>query len=677
MATKDPSGPRVAALVGPYLSGKTALLESILLATGAIGRKGSNKDGYAVCDGTPEAKARQMSTELNVASTQYLGERWTFIDCPGSIELIQEPSNALMVADTAVVVCESDVNRALTVAPILKFLDEAKIPHIVFINKMDTALSSIREMVGALQGLSARPLVLREVPIRDGDHVTGHVDLVSERAFKWTPGKPSVMIQVPDSLKADEQGARTGLLESLADFDDTLLENLLEDVIPSTEEIYRSLSRDLQQGLIVPVFFGSAEHDNGIRRLLKALRHESPEVAATARRHGIDPKGGTLAQVFKTVHAGHAGKLSYGRVWRGEVKDAMTLNDHRVSGLHHVLGAKTEKLDKAVAGDVVALGRMDGIDTGDALSETGKDPGAPWPEPRKPLFALSIHAEHRADEVKLSGALAKLVDEDPSLSYEPNPDTGELLLWGQGEMHLLIALDRLKNKYHLAVKSSRPQVPYKETIRKPTAQHARHKKQSGGHGEFGDVHLEIRPLPRGSGFQFANTVTGGAVPKQYFGAVEDGVEEYLARGPLGFKVVDISVTLTDGQYHTVDSSDMAFKKAAQQAMREGMPNCGPVLLEPIYKVNIALPNEFTSKIQRLVSGRRGQILGFDAKDGWAGWDEVTVQLPQSEMHDLIIELRSMTLGVGSFRWEFDHLQELSGKEADEVISRRKAALTQN
>ncbi len=677
MATKDPSGPRVAALVGPYLSGKTALLESILLATGAVGRKGSNKDGYAVGDSTPEAKARQMSTELNVASTQYLGERWTFIDCPGSIELIQEPSNALMVADTAVVVCESDVNRALTVAPILKFLDEAKIPHIVFINKMDTALSSIREMVGALQGLSARPLVLREVPIRDGDHVTGHVDLVSERAFKWAPGKPSVLIQVPDSLKADEQGARTGLLESLADFDDKLLENLLEDVIPSTDEIYKSLSKDLQHGLIVPVFFGSAEHDNGIRRLLKALRHESPEVAATAQRHGIDPKGGTLAQVFKTVHAGHAGKLSYGRVWRGEVKDAMTLNDHRVSGLHHVLGAKTEKLDKAVAGDVVALGRMDGIDTGDALSETGKDQGAPWPEPRKPLFSLSIHSEHRADEVKLSGALSKLVDEDPSLSYQPNPDTGELLLWGQGEMHLLIALDRLKNKYHLAVKSSRPQVPYKETIRKPTAQHARHKKQSGGHGEFGDVHLEIRPLPRGSGFQFANTVTGGAVPKQYFGAVEDGVEEYLARGPLGFKVVDISVTLTDGQYHTVDSSDMAFKKAAQQAMREGMPNCGPVLLEPIYKVDIALPNEFTSKIQRLVSGRRGQILGFNAKDGWTGWDEVTVQLPQSEMHDLIIELRSMTLGVGSFRWEFDHLQELSGKEADEVISRRKSALTQN
>ena len=677
MPNKDPSGPRTAALVGPYLCGKTALFESILLMTGAIGRKGSNKEGYAVGDGSPEAKARQMSTELSVATTQYLGETWTFIDCPGSIELIQESINALMVVDAAVVVCEPDVHRALTVAPMLRFLDERKIPHVVFINKMDTAASSLKEAVEALQALSDRPLVLREIPIRDGEHVTGHVDLVSERAFKWTPGKPSELIEVPDSVKERELGARTELLESLADFDDTLLEKLLEDVIPSTEDIYKNLAKDLQQSLIVPVFFGSAEHDNGIRRLLKALRHEAPDVAVTAKRLGIADKGGTLVQVFKTVHAGHAGKLSYARVWRGEAADAMTLNDQRVSGLHHVLGHKNEKIAKAAAGEVAAFGRMDSVKTGDALSESGKDKAAEWPAPRKPLFSLAIHAEHRADEVKLSGALAKLIDEDSSLSFESSKETNELLLWGQGEMHLLISLDRLKNKYGLTVTSSRPQVPYKETIRKPATQHARHKKQSGGHGEFGDVHIDIKPLPRGSGFQFSNSVTGGAIPKQYFSAVETGVEEYMVRGPLGFQVVDIGVTLTDGQYHAVDSSDMAFKKAAQLAMREGMPSCSPVLLEPVFKVELTLPNEFTSKVQRLVSGRRGHILGFTPKDGWNGWDLVTVQLPQSEMHDLIIELRSMTLGVGNFEWAFDHLQELSGKEADDVIQRRKAELTQD
>ena len=673
MATKDPSGPRVAVIVGPYLSGKTALLESILLATGAIGRKGSSKEGYAVGDGTKEAKDRQMSTEVNIASTTYLDEPWTFLDCPGSIELIQEPINTLTVADTAIVVCEPDASRALTVAPFLKLLDQSGIPHILFINKMDTAVSSVKETLEALQGLSDRPLLLREIPIRGDDNVTGHVDLVSERAFQWNAGKPSELIEIPKSLQDREQEARTDMLESLADFDDTLLENLLEDVIPSTEDIYQSLSNDLQQGFIVPVFFGSAEQDNGVRRLLKALRHECPEAAATADRLGFNGSGGTLAQVFKTVHAGHAGKLSFARVWRGEVKDGMTLNGERVSGLHSALGQKYEKLTKAGLGEVVALGRMDKVDTGAVLSESGNEEGPDWPEIRKPLFSLAIHAEHRDDEVKLPGALAKLAEEDPSLSYESSPDTGEFLLWGQGEMHLLVSIDKLKNKYGLSVTSQRPQVPYKETIRKPVTQHARHKKQSGGHGEFGDVHLDIKPLPRGTGFEFSDVIRGGVVPKQYIPAVKTGVKEFMVRGPLGFPVVDISVTLTDGQFHAVDSSDMAFKKAAGQAMREGMPNCKPVLLEPIFQVKITLPSEFTSKIQRLVSGRRGQILGFEGKEGWDGWDEVSVQLPQSEMHDLIIELRSMTLGVGTFLWEFDHLQELSGKEADDVVSQRQAA----
>jgi elongation factor G len=676
MATKTPSGPRVAAIVGPHLSGKTALFESILIQSGAVGRKGSSKNGYAVGDATPEAKKRQMSTEVNIAAAEYLGETWTFLDCPGSIELIQDTTNALMVADTAIVVCEPDASRALTVAPILNFLDENDIPHMVFINKMDTALSSVKEILEALQQHSKRPMLLREVPIREDDHIVGHVDLVSERAFQWTPGEPSELIEIPGSVQDREEEARSELLESLADFDDTLLEELLEDIIPSTEEIYNNLSTDLQNNYIVPVFFGSAEQDNGIRRVLKVLRHECPEASATVDRLGIDADGGPLAQVFKTVHAGHAGKMSFARVWRGEVADSMTLNGQRVGGLHRVVGQKHDKLSKAGTGDIVALGRMDAIATGDTLSETGngKDAGADWPEARKPLFALAIHAEHRDDEVKLPGALAKLADEDPSLSYGQETDTGEFLLWGQGEMHLLVTIDRLKEKYSLSVHSQRPQVPYKETIRQPVSQHARHKKQSGGHGEYGDVHLDIKPLPRGRGFQFDDVITGGVVPKQYIPAVKTGVKDFMVRGPLGFPVVDVSVTLTDGKFHAVDSSEMAFKKAAGQAMREGMPKSKPVLLEPIFQVHLVLPNEFTSKVQRLVSGRRGQILGFDAKPDWDGWDEVTVQLPQSEMHDLIIELRSMTLGVGTFDWEYDHLQELSGKDADTVVNERAAFL---
>jgi len=674
MASKTPSGPRVAAIVGPYLCGKTALFESILMLTEAIGRKGSSKEGYAVGDGTPEAKKRHMSTEVNVATTEYLGQAWTFLDCPGSVEMIQESINALMVADAAVVVCEADASRALTVAPVLKLLDEKDIPHILFINKMDTAISTVKETLTALQVHSKRPLVLREVPIREGDNIIGHVDLVSERAFEWAPGKPSKLIEIPGTVQDREAEARTELLESLADFDDALLESLLEDVIPSSEEIYNSLTNDLQRSFIVPAFIGSAEQDNGIRRLMKALRHECPEAPATAERLGIDSGDGVLAQVFKTVHAGHAGKMSFARIWRGDATDGMTLNDERVSGMHRVMGQKHDKVSKANAGEVIALGRMDSVHTGATLSENSNGAIISWPDALKPLFALSIHAEHRDDEVKLSGALAKLADQDPSISFGPDPDTGEFLLWGQGEMHLLVTIDRLMDRFGLNILSDRPRIPYKETIRKPISQHSRHKKQSGGHGEFGDVHLDIKPLPRGSGFQFNDTITGGVVPKQYIPAVEHGVKDFMSRGPLGFTVVDISVTLTDGQFHAVDSSEMAFKKAAGQAMRQGMPNCNPVLLEPIFKVEIVLPNQFTSKIQRLISGRRGHILGFDAKQGWDGWDEVSVQLPQSEMHDLIIELRSMTQGVGTFQYEFDHLQELSGKDADTVVSQREAAL---
>ncbi|MBM3565599.1 MAG: elongation factor G [Alphaproteobacteria bacterium] len=672
--TKTPSRPRVAALVGPYMGGKTALLESILFHCGAITRKGTRKENTTVGDSSPEARARGSGTEVNIASAEYLGETWTFLDCPGSIELLQESEGALMVADAAVVVCEPDVGRAMTLAPILRFLDDLDIPHLLFINKMDHAAGSVRETMAALQGFSRHPLVLREIPIREGGKITGHVDLVSERAFRWTPGKPSELIQIPDSLKEQEAKARTEMLEALADFDDKLLEQLLEDAVPPPDAIYDALAKDLREDKVVPVFFGSAESDHGVRRLLKALRHETPESNAAALRLGLaGMNDGPAAAVFKTHYAGHVGKLSFVRIFAGEIAEGATVGGVRVGGILRMNAGKQEKTARAKTGEVAGLARTEGLATGQTLSAAGIKGVPNWPATLAPLFALAIHSEKREDDVKLTGALSRLVEEDPSLSFGANPDTGEFLLWGQGEMHLQIALERLRQRMNMPVKAKRPLVPYKETVRKGIKQHARHKKQSGGHGEFGDIHVEIKPLPRGSGFAFSDSITGGSVPKQYIPAVEAGVRESLARGPFGFPVVDVAVTLTDGQYHSVDSSDMAFKKAAGQAMREGLPACQPVLLEPICHVEIAVPTEFTSKAQRLVSGRRGQILGFDAKADWKGWDQVTALLPQSEMHDLIVELRSATLGVGTFSWRFDHLQELTGKAADQVITERQHA----
>ena len=674
MPDKVPCAPRCAAFVGPYLSGKTTLLESILAATGAINRKGSVNAGNSVGDASPESRARKITTELCVASTEYLGERWSFIDCPGSVELTQDAYDAMSIADTVVIVCEPDPGKALSLSPFLKFLDDRRIPHMIFVNRMDIADSSVKAMLDALQDVSDRPLVLREIPIRkDGTAaVSGHVDLVSERAFEWDEGKPSRLIELPGSVKDRERVARAELLEALADFDDSLLEKLLEDTVPPSAEIYANLAKNLHADNIVPVFFGSALHDNGVRRLLKALRHEAPEPLETARRLGLAPDGDVLAQVFKTVYA-QTGKLSLARLWAGPIEDGMTLGGQRVSGLFRMLGAKQEKIAKADTGSVVGLGRMEGVETGTVLSAKGDPVEVDWPAPLAPLFALAVRAEKSSDEVKLSGALARLAEEDRAFSYGHDPDTGELVIRGQGDVHLNIVLDRLRNRSNLAISATPPLVAYKETIRRPVTQHARHKKQSGGHGQFADVHVDIKPLPRGSGFAFASAIAGGVVPRQYVPAVEDGVKGYLKCGPLGFPVVDVAVTLTDGQYHDVDSSEMAFKTAAAMAMREGMPKGEPVLLEPIYSVAVSVPNAFTPKIQRLVSGRRGQLQGFDAKPGWKGWDVVKAEMPQAGLRDLINELRSVTLGVGTFESAFDHLREFTGKPADDVIAQRLEA----
>ncbi|QJE73928.1 elongation factor G [Aerophototrophica crusticola] len=675
------SGPRVAALVGPYLSGKTTLLESLLLACGTLHRKGSVDDGSCAGDASPEARARHMSTEPNFAAAEYLGERWTFIDCPGSVELQAEAQRALSVADVAVVVCEPAPDKAAMLAPLFRFLDELSIPHMVFINKMDQLTGTelrVRDVMQALQAASQRPLVLRQVPIREGQAVTGYVDLVSERAYRWRPGKASDLVALPDTVREREQDARQQMLEALADFDDTLLEQLLEDVAPGREEVYRQLSRDLAGDLIVPVFMGCADRDHGVRRLLKALRHETPEVTHAAARLEIpEAVGGPLVQVFKTVHAAHTGKLSLCRVWRGGVSDGMTIAGERVGGLYEFVGSTPVKRGAAEAGDIVALGRLEKPRAGELLGPAQALGTAPaWPAPPAPVHALVVEAEQKTDEVKLTAVLSKLVDEDPSLSFgqgiEPWADAGEMVLCGQGPVHLALALDRLKHRFGVAIRSRAPRVPYRETIRKGTAQHARFKRQTGGHGQFADVHVEVRPLPRGEGFRFEDRIVGGVVPKTYIPAVEAGAKEALAHGPLGFPVVDVAMALTNGQYHAVDSSEQAFRTAGRMAMAEALPRCEPVLLEPILLVSLVAPSDYTSRVQRLVSGRRGQILGYDGRPGWAGWDEVKAYIPQSDMADLIVELRSLTLGLGSFTASFDHLSELVGKQAERVVEGRAA-----
>ncbi len=665
---------RCIAIVGPYLSGKTTLLEAILARTGAITRQGTTADKNTTGDASPEARAHGMSVELNVADVSFLDDIFTFIDCPGSIEFQMDSTAALTACDAAVVVCEPDEKRVAALQVILKSLEDRGIPHILFLNKIDTFDARVRDILPMLQPASRKPLVLRQIPIWKDGVATGYVDLASERAFVYRPHAPSEMIAVPPDLQSREHEARFQMLEQLADHDDALMEQLLSDTLPEKDRVFEDLAKELRDGLICPVFLGSAQNGNGIIRLLKALRHEAPSVDQTARRLKLE-NAKSAAQVIKTIHTPHGGKMSIVRILTGEFGDGTVLRgagqDERVSGVFSLIGETVRKRGTALPGDTVAFGRLDKIGTGETLTaeRNGTIQAAPLVKP-EPVYGQAIALKERKDEVKLSAALIKLVEEDPSLILQLATDTHQIVLWGQGEMHLRVALERLRRKYGIEAKAHKREVAYKETIRVATEVRGRHKKQSGGHGQFGDVVIAIAPLSRGEGFKFSDKIHGGTVPKQYIPSVEIGVADYLQRGPLGFPVVDVGVTLLEGSYHAVDSSDMAFRQAGRLAMSEGLPKCQPVLLEPVMAVEIAVPSEATSRVNAIIAQRRGQILGFDARDGWTGWDLVQARLPESEMADLIVDLRSATAGVGTYSARFHHLSELTGRLAEQVIAAR-------
>jgi elongation factor G len=653
---KHPVSPRVVAVVGPQGVGKTTLLDALVRSTG-----GSRAGGE-----------RGMTLELSTVGTDFLGEHWTFIDCPGAQEFTQEARHALMVCDAALVVCDASPERAAALAPLFSFLDARRIPHLLFLNLAEEGNVSMRELLESLQAVSSRPLVLREVPLRQDGRVVGVVDLVSERA--WGTGEgPSALISIPEAERPGEELARRELLERLADLDDALLAQLLEDVVPPAETLYSQLERALREDWLVPVFMGSAEREVGLGRLLKGLRHEVPTVAETRARLGLESSGPVLVQSFKTQHLPHVGKQSLVRVWHGQVAEGSLLAGGRVGGVQRGHGARSSPGGTVHEGEVAVLGRLEAVRTGDLADVTSVRHATDWPLAPPPVDQVGIVAEKRTDDVKLMSALARLVEEDPALSVDQEPDSQMLLLGGQGELHLRTALEHLRTRMRVPVVTRTPPVPYRETIRRAGSHHARYKRQSGGHGQFGDVVVDVNPLPRGQGFRFESAVVGGVVPRQYIPAVEEGVKEGLRRGTLGFPVVDVAVTLTGGTYHSVDSSDQAFRTAGRLAMAEILPKLEPVLLEPILHMEIQVPQEAMPRAQRLVTGRRGQILGFDSHPGIPGWEVLTAYVPQAELQGFIVELRSATSGLGSFLTRHDHYAELVGKQAERVVSHQPEA----
>jgi len=668
---------RCIAIVGPFLSGKTTLLEAILARIDAVPRQGKISEKNTVGDACPEARNHAMSIELNIADGEFLGDVFTFIDCPGSVEFQTESDSVLDVCDAAIVVCEPDPKRVPALQLILKQLEDRGIPHVLFLNKVDTFTTPVRDLIPVLQPASSRPLVLRQIPIWENGVTTGFGDLALERAFVYRENAPSEVVEMPNGILDRAKSARFEMLETLADYDDGLMEQLLADMEPSRDKIFEDLAVEMKHGQICPVFLGAAENGNGIVRLLKALRHEAPFVTETAARLGLDAAV-PAAHIVKSIHTSHAGKISVARILGGSIADGAFLTgpggEERVSGIFSMLGQDARKRGAAKAGDTVGLGRLETASTGDTLAP-GKlaPPGLGASEPSQPVFSTAILLKDRKDEVKLTSALMKLSEEDPSLALDHDPDTHQMVLRGQGEMHLRVALERLQRKFGVEVERTKRAVPYKETIRSSTTVRGRHRKQSGGHGQFGDVVIKISPLPRGEGFKFSDTIVGGAVPKQYIPSVEAGVKDYLNSGPLGFPVVDVAVTLTEGSYHSVDSSDMAFRQAGRLAMSEGMAKCSPVLLEPVMAVKIMVPNDATPRVNTMIAQRRGHILGYDGREGWPGWDVVESHIPESEIEDLIIELRSATAGVGTFSARFDHLSELTGRLAEQALARNSEA----
>ena len=673
------SGPRCIALVGPFQSGKTTLLEAILARTGAVQRQGTVDAGTTVGDASKEARHHKMSVEATFATTTFMGDNYTFVDCPGSIEFIQDMRSVLPAVDAAVVVCEADEKKVPQLQLILRELEDQNIPRFLFLNKIDKADKRVRETIKLLQPASRAPLLLRQIPIWNGDIISGFVDLALERAYVYKEHAPSEIIELNGENLDRKKEARFTMLETLADHDDQLMEQLLEDIEPPRDKVFDDLSKELRDRIVCPVLLGVATRTNGVLRLLKALRHEAPGAAETAQRLGVKAGTDAVALVLKTFHTTHGGKMSVARLLAGQAGDGTTLTTAggeagRVSGVFKLMGQHFEKRGQAASGETVAFGKLDAAKTGGTLS-SGKQPHAALVEskPSPPVLAIAVQAKERKDDVKLGPAFTKLTEEDPSLTVVHNAESHEVVIWGQGEMHLRVAAEHLADRFMVPVTTRPPSVGYRETIRKPISQRGRHKKQSGGHGQFGDVVLEIKPLPRGTGFKFDDRITGGVVPRNYIPAVEEGVVDALKHGPLGFPVVDLSVALVDGSYHTVDSSDQAFRTAGRIGIVEGLPQCQPVLLEPIHHVEIVCPSEATAKMNAILSGRRGQILGFDTREGWDGWDTVRAQMPEAEIGDLIIEVRSATAGVGSFIFKFDHMAELTGRTADQIIAARRAA----
>ena len=669
---------RCITIVGPSQSGKTSLMESIFRICNESHQKMTIKNTNNSSDQLTDEK----KINLNISNVQFMDENFTFIDCPGSSEFINEFLQAAKVTDLSIIVIEPVKEKFLSLVPFFYYLNKMKIPHILFINKVDNFNFDIKELLGDLQKYSQCPLVIRQIPIRENGKIIGATDVIHERAYAYEKDKPSQIVKIPDQLSSARIEMRDKVLEILADFDDALMEKIIEDIPASTEEVYENLKKDIAANKIVEVLTGSAENETGIRRLLKSIRHDCPTYLDTIIRNEIKINNdSTCIQVFKTNFIPHRGKQSIVRIWSGELQEGSTFQDSiRLQGLLTFNGKTLEKVSKVKAGDIICLSRIDSINTGDIIFDKEKEiKKAPnFVVPPQPIFVKAIRTIKREDDVKLSESLKEIIETDSSYIIERNTITQQLLIWGQGEIHLRVLFNKLKNNYNIQIGEEKVNFSFQETIQDSISEHiTTHKKQSGGAGQYARIVVDVKPLSRGEYFKFESKIVGGSIPKTYIPSVEKGCKDSMKKGPLGFPVTDIHVILKDGKTHDVDSNSNSFLIAGIKAVRETLQNCKPILLEPYHKVNFLVPSVNINNIYTLVTSKRGMIKENQQKEGWPGFEVLEAEMPGCELLNLIIEVKSLTEGLGSFEHNFERMQIIQNKQLSDSLKKEYSLEKQN
>ncbi|MCL4674693.1 MAG: elongation factor G [Pararhodobacter sp.] len=648
---------RCISVLGPSQSGKSTLVRAL-----------------AGLDGPP-AQA-ELLDPLTLTPFRFLGEAWCALDLPGSAEFAAQASGALMASDAAVLVVGPDPEMAVLAAPWLRVIEASGTPCVIFINKIDSAEGRMRDTVAALQGFSNHTIVLRQIPIRADASaadpvtgpITGAVDLISERAWQYREGRASALVELPSgAVAAREHEAREALLEHMSEYDDALLEDLIEDHEPAQGALFEIARRELAENVLTPAFLGAASHLNGVTRLMKALRHEVPDHATLSAR-----LGGAQAVAFQATIRKHLGKVVAVRALDGPVAVGAQLGGGNIGGLTLPGGGGAATLD---AGEIALAVKADHLAAGRPLGAAEALEAPLWASAQAPMLARVLIPASERDEVRLSGALARLAETDASLSTGTEDETGLPRITVQGPQHLRRVLAQLEADFGLSVETRVPHPTWRETISGRAEVRHRHRKQSGGAGQFAEVALVLEARPRGDGFEFTETVKGGAVPRNYIPAVAEGARDAMARGPLGFPVVDVRVTLTDGKHHAVDSSDHAFRTAGRMAVREALAGAAPHLLQGIDRVDIHLPSGGSGALVSLVSGLKGQVLGFDRDPAQRGWDLFRTTLPSAAHDDLLSQLAAATQGTAWIESRFDHFEEIYGREADAISRARLSELS--